>query len=111
MMRQVALKPRLSDAELRKLDKEKPWIDSNSNPHHYRLMTDEWEYPANYFDDSVCIIDEATGRGVCTLIRGVLTPAEYQLAWRNLRCGGKPVHSSSRGRTVGRGDPEHQDQD
>jgi hypothetical protein len=44
-------------------------------------------------------------------VPGVLQPREYELPWKNLRAGGTPVSGSSRGRTVGQGDPEHQDQD
>lgn len=64
-----------------------------------------------FIDETCSARDKVTGRMIFHLLRGVLQRREFELPWNNLRSDGTPVSGSGRGRTVGQGDPEHQDQD
>ena len=110
-VRELILEPKLPPEEIKRLEVSQPWISSNGDPQHYTLIADSWELPGMLIDESCSARDKVTGRMIFHLLRGVLQPREYELAWNSLRCGGTPVSGSSRGRTVGQGDPEHQDQD
>jgi hypothetical protein len=109
--RQLILEAKLSPQEVKRLEKIQPWISSNGDPQHYKLMADRWELPGTFIDETCSAHEKVTGRMIFHLLCGVLQPPDYELPWNNLRSGGTPVSGSSRGRTVGQGDPEHQDQD
>src|SRR5437773_844877 len=109
--KELVLETRLPPQEVKRLEVTQLWISSNGDPKSYKLISDRWELPATLIDESCSARDKVTGRMIFHLLRGVLQPREYELAWNSLRCGGTPVSGSSRGRTVGQGDPEHQDQD
>jgi hypothetical protein len=93
-VKELILEPKLPPQEVKRLEKTQPWISSNGDPQHYKLISDCWELPAMFIDQPCVARDKVTGRMIF-----------------HLRCGGTPVSGSGRGRTVGQGDPEHQDQD
>ena len=109
--RELILEPKLPPQEVKRLEATQPWINSNGDPQRYMLIADSWELPGMLLDEPCRARDKATGRMIFHLLRGILQRREYELTWNYLRCGGTPVSGSSRGRTVGQGDPEHQDQD
>jgi hypothetical protein len=109
--RELILERTLPPQEVKRLEKIQPWISSNGDPQHYTLISDCWELPGMFIDETCRARDKATGRLIFHFLRGVLQPREYELPWNYLRCGGTPVTGSGRGRTVGKGDPEYQDQD
>jgi hypothetical protein len=109
--KELILEPKLRPQEVKRLEATQPWVSSNGDPRHYALIADSWELPAMFIDASCRARDKATGRMIFHLLRGVLQRREYKLPWNYLRCGGIPITGSSRGRTVGKGDPELQDQD
>src|SRR3989442_746023 len=109
--RELLLESKLRPQEVKRLEKIQPWISSNGDPERCTLISDCWELPGMFIDEPCSARDKATGRMIFHLLRGVLDSREYELPWNYLRCGGTPVSGSSRGRTVGQGDPEHQDQD
>jgi hypothetical protein len=110
-VRELILEPKLPPKEVRRIETIQPWISSNGDPEHYRLISDCWELPGTFIDEPCIGRDKATGDMVFHFVPGVLQPREFELPWNYLRSGGTPVSGSSRGRTVGQGDPEHQDQD
>src|ERR1700722_7301524 len=110
-VKELILEPKLPPQEVKRLEKTQPWISSNGDPQHYKLISDCWELPAMFIDQPCVARDKLTGRMIFHFVPGVLQLREYELLWDNLRCGGNPVSSSGRGRTVGKGDSEYQDQD
>jgi hypothetical protein len=110
-LRTLILERKLPPQEIRRLEKIQPWISTNGDRRHYTLISDRWELPGMFIDEPCSAYDKITGRMIFHLPQGVLQHREYELPWNNLRCGGTPVSCSSRARTVGRDDLEHQDQD
>jgi hypothetical protein len=109
-VKELILERKLPPQEVKRLEKIQPWISSNGDPESYKLISDCWELPGISIDETCIARDKVTGRMIFHLLR-VLQRREYELPWNNLRCGGTPVTGSGRGRTVGKNDPEHQDQD
>jgi hypothetical protein len=72
-------------------------------------MTDSWKMPGEFVDEDA-IAYKPDGSVLFRLVKNVVSYDLLDLAWTNLRWGGTPVRNSSRGRSVGRGDPQHQDQ-
>jgi hypothetical protein len=103
------LNPQLTEEELKRLETEQPWIDSNYDPNNYIIKSDCWEMKGTLVDEA-CTFPKPDGSVLFKLIKKPLSTSLQQLTWDHLRHGGNPVHNSSRGRTVGREDSAHQEQ-
>jgi hypothetical protein len=108
-MKRLNLEAKLTEQELTRLETVQPWIDSNYDPQHYMLKADTWEIQAEFVDEDA-IAYKPDGSVLFRLVKDAVSPDLVDMAWHNLRWGGIKVRDSSRGRTVGQGDPEHQDQ-
>jgi hypothetical protein len=109
-MKRLVLERKLPPVEVKRLEAIQPWISTNGNPSDYKLISDRCELSGTFIEESCIALDSMTGKFIFCLLRNVLTSNEYELPWKYLRDGGTKVASSNRGKTVGTGDPDNQDQ-
>src|SRR5262245_44846311 len=109
-IKELFLETKITQKEAMRLEAEQPWISSNGDPGHYMLLSDRWELPGLLIKETCSAHDNATGRLIFRLVPGVLETRDYELPWVYLRSGGTTVSCSNRGRVVGKGDLEFQDQ-
>jgi hypothetical protein len=86
--KELILEPKLPPKEVRRLEVTQPWISSNGNAQHYKLLADSWEMPGNFIDGPCLARDKATGKMIFHLLRGGLERGDYELPWNNLRSPG-----------------------
>jgi hypothetical protein len=112
-MRRLDLKAKLGNPELERLEAEKPWVNAQFTSGRYVISPDDdrWRITGLYIDPDEHVEAFYGHDLVFTLCKGVIEDSLLQVAWDNLRPGGSYIRNSSRGRTVGVGDPEHQDQE
>jgi hypothetical protein len=112
-MRRLELKAKLGRPELARLEREKPWINSQFIGDRYVIFPedDRWRVSGGYIDPDEDVEGYYGEELVFTLCKNVVSEPLVRLAWDNLRTGGDHIRNSSRGRSVGRGDPAHQDQE
>jgi len=108
-MKSLSLEAKLSDSELTRLATTQPWISSNYDPSNYLLSSDQWTMPGLLVDEAA-VGYKPDGSVLFKLIKNPVEPELLDLAWQHLSKGGVTVSASRRGRTIGKGDPLHQDQ-
>lgn len=109
-MKSLSVEVKLPPSELTRLAKTQPWISSNYDPSNYLLSCDTWTISGTLVDEPA-VVYKPDGSILFKLVRNAVSADLLDLAWQHLRWGGVTVSASRRGRTVGKGDQFHQDQE